>query len=217
MIPPLLAITPPSGPVPRTVVDVAVEHGIPIALLLRDATGDPADAVRGRFDLVRRAATDAGIPVLMSCAAADIERVVPRARNAGLAGVQLKGDPTDGQLLRARTAWPEGTHGASVHGDPRDVAADYIVFAPVFAPRTASDVPKRAAGIDALRGWSSHGQVFALGGVQPANAESCVAAGAYGLAGISSFLGSRDAVADTLRAFARALTLRPDVPPESRG
>lgn len=217
MIPRLLAITPPRGPISRTVIDVAVEHGIPLAILLRDAEEEPAGALGRRFDVVRRAARDAGVPVLVSCAPTDVERVVAPARDAGLTGVQLKGDPTDAALLRARAAWPEATIGASVHGEPRDVAADYVVFAPVFAPRTASAVPKHAAGLEALSTWASRGRVFALGGIEPTNADSCVRAGAYGLAGISSFLGSRAAVTDTVRAFARALTLRPDVPPESRG
>ena len=217
MIPRLLVITPPRGAVPPTVVDVAVEHGVELAVLLREPAADPLDVLRGRLDPLLAAAQGAGFPVLLSCAAEDLERVVQPARDAGLSGVQLKGDPSDAMLLRARTAWAEGTIGASVHGEPRELAADYLVFAPVFTPGTPADVPKQAAGVAALGAWTGCGPVFALGGITADNAASCVNAGAYGLAGISSFLGSRDAVADTLRAFARALTLRPHVPPESRG
>jgi thiamine monophosphate synthase len=217
VIPPLLAITPPQGPVPRTVVDAAVDLGVSIAVLLREEDGDPRAAMGERTHALRTAALSAGFPVLLSCPSEDMAAAQGPARDAGLAGVQLKGDPTDEALLRARTAWPEGTLGASVHGEARPVPADYLVFAPVFTPRTRAKVRKRAAGVDALRRWASTATVFALGGIEPANAEACVAAGAYGLAGISSFLGTRDAVTDTLRAFARALTLRTHVPSQSRG
>ncbi|MCR9161185.1 MAG: thiamine phosphate synthase [Nannocystaceae bacterium] len=216
MIPRLLVITPPMGPVPRTVVDVALEHGIDLAVLLREPAGDPLEP-RGRLETLRRAAVDAGLPVLLSCAAAELDRVVGPAADAGLCGLQLKGDPSEEALLRARAAWPEAIVGASVHGEPRAVAADYLVFAPVFAPRTASAWRKQAAGVAALGAWARWGRVFALGGVEPDNAAACVAAGAYGLAAISSFLGSAEALAHTVRAFARALTLRPDVPPQTRG
>ncbi len=220
MIPHLLAIAPPEGPAVPTSVEVAAELGIELAVLLRAPGEDPAAMLQPEHRLadLLRAARTASVPVLGSCAAPDVLRFAPLARDAGLCGLQLRGDPNDDELLRARAAWPEATLGASVHGQPRATSADYVVFAPVFVPGTPAGVAKRPVGVDPLAAWSAHHpRVFALGGVTPQTAGACVTAGAYGLAGISTFLGPADTVADTLRALAGALTSAPDVPPRPRG
>ncbi|MBV1857565.1 MAG: thiamine phosphate synthase [Nannocystaceae bacterium] len=220
MIARLLAITPPVGPVPTTCVEVAADLGIPVSVLLRDPGTDLGEGLRpdARMGPLLRAARDAGVSVLASCAGADLERSAAIAQNAGLHGLQLRGDPSDAELLRARAAWPGAVLGASVHGAARPVAADYLLFAPVFAPRTTAAFTKSPAGLKPLAAWSAlHPRVFALGGVTPQTAEACAKTGAYGLSGISTFFGSADTLADTLRALAAALTSAPDVSPRPRG
>ena len=66
----------------------------------------------------------------------------------------------------------------------RNAKADFITFGPVF------DSPGKggAIGLDALRSVCTLGlAVYALGGVTWENAESCVEAGAMGIAGIRLF------------------------------
>lgn len=220
MIPRLLAITPPRGPVAATCVEVAADLGIELSVLLREPEANPAEMLRldARMGELLRAARAANVPVLGSCHAQDGEAFASAAQDAGLCGLQLRGDPSEDELLRARAAWPGAVLGASIHGEPRDVSADYVVFAPVFAPRTAAGFTKHPRGLEPLAAWSArHPRVFALGGITPQTAGPCAAAGAYGVAGISTFLGSADTVADTLRALASALTSAPDVPPRPRG
>ena len=204
MIPRLLAITPPEGPVSTACVDA----GASLAVLLR--APDPRDALHGpRLGPLRQAAVRNGMPMLLSCSPSDALRLAAEARDAGLAGVQLRGDPGDDAVVAVRTAWPEAVVGASVHGEPRTCAADYVVFAPVFAPRTPAPFPKPAAGLAALASWTRvHHRVFALGGVTEATAAACVEHGAFGLAGLSTFFGD-DAAALRRRLGVLARTLSP--------
>ena len=103
-----------------------------------------------------------------------------------------------------------------MHGAPGSgpEAADYVVFAPVFTPQTPAAFEKRAVGLEALVPWTaSERRVYALGGISIQTAPACIAAGAFGVAGISTFLGSVDAVADTLAALAAVLAPARHVPP----
>lgn len=217
MPPRLLAITPPEGFVEPTVVEASVQTGVPVSILLRTPAADPTTVLArgGRLDALRVRATEAGLDVLLACDAHQLDASIEVARDAGLRGVQLRGDPDVEQLLRARTAWPEAIVGASVHGDPppRPSPADYVVLAPVFAPNTPAAFPKPAAGLQALARWRGHGHVLALGGVTVDNAAACFSQGARGLAGISTFLGTVQEVADTLEALASALAHACDVSP----
>lgn len=78
-------------------------------------------------------------------------------------------------------------------------AATFAVFAPVFEKKDAPGA--RAAGLDVLRqACLAKIPVFALGGVTLQNAESCIQAGAAGLAAIRLFQENEiDAVVRTLR------------------
>jgi thiamine-phosphate pyrophosphorylase len=67
--------------------------------------------------------------------------------------------------------------------------ADYCIFAPVFAP-LSKDGAREPHGIDGLRHAvvAAPIPIYALGGITKANAETCIKAGAAGVAGISLFL-----------------------------
>ena len=103
--------------------------------------------------------------------------------------------------------------GRSCHGAPRpgDALVDYTLFAPVFAPTTTqpgrppgSKIP---AGLAALRAWTAApgAVIYALGGISPANAAACLAAGAHGLAGIGVFFGEPGQVAQDVAALREIL------------
>ncbi len=83
--------------------------------------------------------------------------------------------------------------------------ADYLFFSPVYPTRSKPGHPGR--GVEALRAvCAAAGQapVFALGGVTPARAATCRAAGAYGVAVLSGILRADDPTAAT-RAYLDAL------------
>jgi thiamine-phosphate pyrophosphorylase len=68
--------------------------------------------------------------------------------------------------------------------------ADAILFAPVFEKIVAGQTITPGQGIDRLRAAclaASPIPVYALGGVTPENARSCLDAGAAGIAGIRLF------------------------------
>lgn len=121
---------------------------------------------------------------------------------SGADGVHLRSD--DITPAEVRNIWTQsgavalGTVGVSCH-TPAEVAdaaaqgADYVVFGPVFEKELAAP-----AGLGALReACKQKIPVFALGGVTTANAESCIQAGAAGVAGIRLFQKNdlRDVVA----------------------
>lgn len=127
------------------------------------------------------------------------------AMATGADGVHLPAE--DISPAEVRAAWKRGVSEASPlarHGsrsEPivgvschslREVAmagakgATFAVFAPVFEKKNAP--ASRPAGLDALRQASElEIPVVALGGVTLENAESCIAAGASGIAGIRLF------------------------------
>jgi len=103
--------------------------------------------------------------------------------------------------------------GRSCHGlaQPGDALVDYTLFAPVFTPTTAqpgrplgSKIP---AGLAALQAWTAGpgAVVFALGGVTPATAASCLAVGVWGLAGIGVFFGEPGQVEQDVAALRELL------------
>lgn len=70
----------------------------------------------------------------------------------------------------------------------QDEDADYVFISPVFAPISKDDT-RTPLGLDGLRAAVKGLQIpsFALGGINPETARSCVEAGAPGVAGISLF------------------------------
>lgn len=212
----LLAITPPSGPVPADRVATWRAAWPELAVLLREPGRRAAEilAPDGRLAPLRRQCRAAGLPVLLSVDDEDLAElaVLP----ADLAGVHLRGDPGLQALIDARARldrWrPDGAWlGRSCHGAPQPGEVDYTLFAPVFAPTTAqpgkplgSKIP---AGLAALADWTRAPEacVFALGGVGPETAAACLAAGARGLAGIGVFFGEPDRVAQDVAALREIL------------
>ena len=111
---------------------------------------------------------------------------------AGAAGVHLPaGSPAShawrvitpaGFLIRVSCHTPDEVRAA------RNQGADYVVFGPVFAPRSkaTSLEPRGIEGLtQAVRAVRI--PVLALGGVTAANAEDCFQAGAAGIAAISLY------------------------------
>lgn len=114
---------------------------------------------------------------------------------AGAAGLHLpSGSPPPDRWRKI--APPGFLIGASCHtiDDVRTAAqrgADYVVFGPIFAPRSKStDLKPR--GLDLLEeaARSISIPVLALGGITSGNIEACVERGAAGIAGISLFQSS---------------------------
>lgn len=96
-----------------------------------------------------------------------------------------------------RALGPEGLLGFSAHSVGKaqaaaEAGADYLFFSPVFA--TTSKPGHPGAGLEVLRNLcaSVPVPVFALGGVTPARARSCLDAGARGVAVLSGILHAGD-------------------------
>lgn len=183
----LLAITPPTGPVPGDMPDrwLAGDAAVGLAVLLRDPALTPAGLLASeRLAPLRRRCRELAIPVLLSL---DPDAPLPPLP-PDIAGLHLRRDPSLARLA----AVPKDSLilGRSCHGAPQPghELVDYTLFAPVFPPLTSS---KPAAGLPALAAWtrSPGATIVALGGVTPATAPACLAAGAHGLAGIGVFFG----------------------------
>lgn len=215
----LLAITPPSRPVDPGLVEAwRAAETVGLAVLLREPGCEPAALVSNEHRLapLRRACTRAGVPWLVSVDPGRLDGLDERVLGVpGLAGIQLRGDPTLATVDEARRRLGPGlVIGRSCHGTPVPMGerVSYSVLAPIFAPRTASPTPgsgpgKQAVGLGPLRGFAAvEPRVFALGGVGPREAPACIQAGAYGLAAIRSFFGPPDEVADDVARLVRALT-----------
>jgi len=113
------------------------------------------------------------------------------ARVAGAGGVHLRADGPPVARVRALgpAAWIVGrsTHSlaeARAHAD-----ADYLLFGTVF-PSASKPAGAPVAGLGALSEVAAAvaRPVIAIGGIDPARARACAAAGAAGVAGIGVFL-----------------------------
>ena len=108
---------------------------------------------------------------------------------AGAAGIHLPSGSPPARFWRR----PGFLVGVSCHSveevrDAETDGADYVVFGPVFPPRskTSLTAPK---GLDDLRRAAEEVKipVLALGGVTRENSDACISAGAAGVAGITIF------------------------------
>lgn len=211
----LLAITPPSGAVDGSIVAAwseagAGEHGIAVLLREPGRRGSEILAPDGRLWSLRRLCDRHGLRVLLSCDQAHLDDGVRALNTCGLQGLQLRGDPGLQVLRFARDRLGDGVLGRSCHGEPQpgQDLVDYTCFAPVFEPRTREPgAAKEAAGIDALARWTADpaAHIFALGGIGPREAGPCVEAGAFGLAGITTFFGEHAKVAQDVAVLCAEL------------
>jgi len=121
----------------------------------------------------------------------DIEAVIA----AGAAGVHL---PSGGDPAAARRRLPHGLIGASAHSAEEAAAllhtgADYVTISPIFLTASKPGYGP-ALGLDglakAVRG--ANGPVVALAGITPANAASCIKAGAAGVAVMGGVMRAAD-------------------------
>ena len=183
----LLAITPPTGPVPGDMPDrwFAGHDSVGLAVLLREPGLSPIALLSSdRLAALRRRCRERAIPLLLSI---DPDTSLPPLP-PDIAGLHLRRDPTLAQLA----AVPRDSLllGRSCHGAPQPghELVDYTLFAPVFPPLSSHKPP---AGLPALRAWTTSpgATVIALGGITPTTAPACLAAGAHGLAGIGVFFG----------------------------
>jgi len=110
---------------------------------------------------------------------------------AGADGVHLRADGPDVERVRALGA-PDWIVGRSVHRQDEVRAhgsADYLLFGTVFpSPSKPSGTPAQGTSALAEAARSTDRPVMAIGGITPARAAACVAAGAAGIAAISLFL-----------------------------
>ena len=119
--------------------------------------------------------------------------------------------PDDVDLLtHFRALFPALLLGASAHGAERvramrDAGADFVCFGPVF--ETASK--KRYGAPQGLETLATACQdagvpVFAIGGVTPDNARSCLDAGAHGVAAVGAIMNATS-VRTAVRRFHEAI------------
>lgn len=121
--------------------------------------------------------------------------------------------PDDQPVAAARAVvGPQRIVGASA-GTPeraRDLVAqgaDYLGVGAIFDAHASKPDASSARGLDALRRVRKAVgalPLVAIGGITPANADACLAAGASGVAAIRGLLGERD-IASAVTAFRSAL------------
>lgn len=129
------------------------------------------------------------------------------AEAIGADGVHLQ---AAGQVGPARSRLgPESLIGVSAHalGDVMEAAeagADYVTLSPIF-PSPSKPGYGPPLGLEALTRAAGPGiPVLALGGVSPANAPSCMAAGAAGIAVMGPLMGA-ERPAEVYRQLAEAV------------
>lgn len=145
-------------------------------------------SARDLFDLTRQVlslSNPHGSRILMNTR-------VDVALAAGAAGAHLPAGSPAPRIWRS-LAPAEFLIGVSCHTlaevrAAEEQGADYVVFGPVFAPRSKVSVldPRGIEGL-AQAARAVRIPVLALGGITAANAEDCVRAGAAGVAAISLY------------------------------
>lgn len=223
----LLAITPPEGVVDGSLASTWLEagaHELGMAVLLREPHRSLQSILgpQSRLENLYRACQALAIPMLLSCNPDEISQGFKLCSDFGLAGLQLRGDPSPAMLQRARHFCSNCYFiGRSCHGTSQggDAFVDYTCFAPVFAPLTIDpQKQKLAVGVGPLALWcqQSRTPVFALGGVDIATAAACFQAGAFGLAGIRSFFGDHEQISENVAAFCQQVKKYAHVSPLSQ-
>lgn len=227
----LLAITPPAALAPLLdpgLVEqwlLAGAGALGLAVLLREpGAGAMAILADRRLLALRHALAGVGVPALVSVdpsvPASEFDELVAGllAAQPAIAGIQLRGDPSPAICERWRTKLPGMTIGRSVHGatPTPNAVVDYTCLAPIYPPHTLQPgVDKRAIGLGGLRRWTAVGHdLIALGGITPANAGACLAAGARGVAGIRLFFGRNATARDNVEALRQVFSLRESPGPE---
>jgi thiamine-phosphate pyrophosphorylase len=106
---------------------------------------------------------------------------------AGAAGVHLRGDSIRPEALRDAfgTALLIGSSCHSLEDVAANQAADFLVFGPVF--ESPGKGPPQGLEMLARAAAASRIPVLALGGINANNAQSCLDAGAAGIAAIRLF------------------------------
>ena len=139
-----------------------------------------------RLGPVRPGAAESGRHKILVNARVDV------ALAAGAAGAHLPGGSPPPRYWRAITP-PDFLIGVSCHTLDEVRAAgqegaDYVLFGPVFAPRSKSaDLPPRGLDRLAEAARAVGIPILALGGITRENASQCTSAGAAGVAAISLF------------------------------
>ncbi|MCS7086721.1 MAG: thiamine phosphate synthase [Bacteroidia bacterium] len=147
-----------------------------------------------------RAAARNGADALMIRGASNAEAVVQSLSGYGLP-LLYNGPPPPPRGVVAMhwksssppTTQPEIINGRSCHTLHEVQAAqatgyDYVFFSPVFATRSHPDAPAHGTQVLQSVCRTCVIPVFALGGIDRSNEMLCLAAGAFGIAGISRFL-----------------------------
>ena len=113
----------------------------------------------------------------------------------GAAGVHLTSHPdelTPGQVraLMSKAVVSVSCHTLAEVERAREAGANWLLFGPVFEKRADNELLHSGVGLSALVEAASLAcgvPILALGGVTEMNAQSCVAAGAAGVAAIRMF------------------------------
>jgi thiamine monophosphate synthase len=112
------------------------------------------------------------------------------AADLGLGGATLRDDDASAAEARALLG-PKALLGRSLHAVPRrgerdDAPIDFWMLAPICAPQSKPHDTRPPLGLQALHApWTR--PVLALGGIDDANAEQVLRAGAYGVAALTPF------------------------------
>ncbi len=211
-MPRLWAITPPSGLLIADTVALWCQAGAAadVGLWLRTPGESPTRTLERCAGLVGRARA-AGIAIVLGAPIAAIEEAAAVVRAWGLQGVVVRAEPTAAALGQARACLgPEAWLGRSTHAAAEDHdRCTMTVLGPIYAPRTPKPVATAALGLEALAlaAMAPGARIIAVGGVDRAHANACVASGAWGLAGIRSFFGDAEQVVEDVGALRLALQL----------
>lgn len=183
-------------PLPELLAAAASGGGLDL-VQLREKDLPPAQLLRLAREVVQ-ALAPYGVPVVLNGRPRD-------AWEAGAAGVHV---PSAGDLGTVRSRlWAGGLLSAAVHspGEAGErVRADWLLFGHVY--ETASKVGLEARGLTALTNTCriAPGKVLALGGVTPERVAEVLAAGAAGVAVMSTIMQAADPAA-AVAEFRQAL------------